>query len=141
MRTTISFFVFMLLITNAHCADPAKTRDICRFFQLMNVEELAFADMKERAELQRQSHPEVPDEFWRELFMELKPEEFLSRMVPIYDKHFTHDEIKAWIAFFESAPGQAFLKNQRVVLQESTRAGQAYVEEVSVPILNRLQKK
>ena len=107
----------------------------------MNVEEFAFADMKERAELQRQSHPEVPDKFWNELFKQLKPEEFSSRMVPIYDKHFTHDEIKAWIAFFESAPGQAFLKNQTVVLQESARAGQAYVEEVSAPILKRLQNK
>ena len=39
--------------------------------------------------------------------------EFIERMIPIYDKHFSHNEIKAWIAFVETplvvAQGSAVL--------------------------------
>ncbi len=62
-------------------------------------------------------------------------------MVPIYEKHFSHEEIKAWIAFFESPHGQSFLKSQVVVLQECSVVSQAYVEEVAAPLLKKLEKK
>lgn len=139
-----NILAFVLLITSAaqaQSSDVGKTQDIQKFFKLTNVAELAFADIANNLELQRRANPDVPEKFWKELLMGIKQEEFLARILPIYDKHFSHEEIKAWVAFFESKPGQAFLKNQRVVLEESAKAGQAYVEEVSGPILQRLEKK
>lgn len=137
-------FLFSALLTifgPAQAGDTAKLQDIRTFFKLTNVAELSFADIKNNAELQQKANPQIPKEFWIELLQELKPEEFIERIIPIYDRRFTHDEIKAWIVFFESPAGQKFLKNQPTVLQESMIAGQAYVQEVGEPILRRLRKK
>jgi uncharacterized protein len=125
----------------AQAADPAKVVDIRKFFAVTNVEQTAFADIGQMMELQKQANPQIPAEFWPELRKALKPAELIERMVPVYDKHFTHEQIKAWIKFFESEPGQAFLKQQPAVLQESALAGQAYIQEVGGPILHRLKSK
>lgn len=134
-------FALLSIFGSAQAGDAAKLQDIRAFFQLTNVAELSFADIKNNAELQRRANPQIPNEFWSELLNELKPEAFIERMIPIYDKHFSHDEIKAWIVFFESPAGQKFLRNQPMVLQESAVAGQAYVQEIGGPILQRLRKK
>jgi hypothetical protein len=141
MRTPLALFISIAFTFQMQAGDQAKVQDIRKFFKLTNVAELSFADIKSNAELQRQANPQIPAEFWTELLKELKPEEFIDRMIPIYDKHFSHEEIKAWIAFFETPAGQAFLKNQRLVLQESAVVGQAYVQEIGGPILNRLRNK
>ncbi|MDB6005536.1 MAG: hypothetical protein JWR15_2523 [Prosthecobacter sp.] len=142
MRTLlITIFLSCSLTTQAAEAESPLTPDIRKFFKLANVAELSFADIQNNIELQSRANPDVPAEFWKELLTELKPEEFINRMVPIYEKHFSHEEIKAWIAFFESPHGQAFLKSQVVVLQECSVVTQAYVEEVAAPLLKKLEKK
>ncbi|OYW28535.1 MAG: hypothetical protein B7Z47_05710, partial [Chthoniobacter sp. 12-60-6] len=92
-------------------AESALTQDIRKFFKLTNVAELSFADIQNNIELQSRANPDIPAEFWKELVTKLNPQEFIERMVPIYEKHFSHAEIKAWIAFFESPHGQTFLKS------------------------------
>jgi hypothetical protein len=141
MRIPLALFLSIVFALPMHASDSAKVQDIRRFFKLTNVAELSFADIKNNAELQRRANPQIPNEFWTELLKELKPEDFIERMIPIYDKHFSHEDIKAWITFFESPAGQAFLKNQRLVLQESAEVGQAYVQEIGGPILKRLRSK
>lgn len=120
--------------------DSTKEQDIRKLFNITNTAVLNYEETKKIAELQRRANPQIPPAFWTELFNELKPEGFIDRMVPIYNKHFSHEEIKAWIVFFESPFGQAILKKEPVALQESTAACQAYVQEVGGPILRRLNK-
>ncbi len=142
MRTLlITILLSCALTTQAKEAESALTQDIRKFFKLTNVAELSFADIQNNIELQSRANPDIPAEFWKELLTKLNPQEFIERMVPIYEKHFSHEEIKAWIAFFESPHGQAFLKSQIVVLQECSAASQAYVEEVAAPLLKKLEKK
>lgn len=137
----ITILLSCLTMVRAKEGDSAKTQDVRKFLRLTNVAELSFADIKSNIELQSRANPDVPAAFWKELSANLRPQEFIDRMVPIYEKHFSHDEIKAWIAFFESPHGQAFLKSQVVVLQECSAAGQAYVDEVAAPLLKKLEKK
>lgn len=137
----ITILLSCALPAQAKEAESALVQDIRKFFKLTNVAELSFADIKNNIELQSRANPDVPAEFWKELLTKLSPQEFIDRMVPIYEKHFSHEEIKAWITFFESPHGQAFLKSQVVVLQECAAASQAYVEEVAAPLLKKLEKK
>lgn len=142
MRTLlITLFLSCALAAPAKDAAPTIIQDIHKFFKLTHVAELSFADIKSNMELQKRANPNIPAEFWTELLNKLNPQDFLDRMVPIYEKHFSHEEIKAWIVFFESPHGQAFLKSQVTTLQECTAAGQAYVEEIAAPLLKKFEKK
>ena len=122
-------------------ADSPKVQNIRRFLKLTNTAELSFADIKNNAEMQRRANPQIPDLFWKELLKKLKPEELIERIIPVYEKHYSNEDLTAWVAFFESKSGQAFLNRQKVVLQESSVVGQAYVEEVAAPLLGRRKKK
>jgi hypothetical protein len=142
MRIALFTLVLSCMLTaQAAEREPAQIQDIRKFLKLTNVAELSFADIKTNIELQSRANPDVPAEFWKELTEKLKPQEFVERMVPIYANHFSHAEIKSWIAFFESPHGQSFLKSQVVVLKECSEAGQAYVEEVAAPLFKKLEKK
>jgi hypothetical protein len=139
MLLRASFLLCVLFSFQAKASDPSKLQDIRRYFVLTNAAETIFADIKNAAELQRRGNPQITDEFWKELFSELKPGEIVERLVPIYDKNFSHDEIKAWNQFFESPAGQVFIKKQPEVINEGNIVGQAYVQEVGGPILRRLR--
>jgi len=141
MRIIFVILVSVLGAGQVRADDTSKIDDIRRFFEITNVAELAMADIKQSIELQKRANPKVPAKFWTELLDEIQPDEFIKRMIPIYDRTFTHEEIKAWLAFFESSAGQAFLKNQKAVLTESAKAGQAYVQEVSDSVARRLKLK
>ena len=143
MRSIIVLLFSMAISLQAYAqeGDPVKIQDIRRFFSIVNLVDMAFVDIKNNAELQRRANPQIPNEFWAELLNTLKPDEFIDRVVPVYDKHFTHQEIKDWISFYTSPSGQAFLKKQPVILQESMVVGQAYVQEIGGPILKRLRQK
>lgn len=141
MKIIFALFFSLTFASTALAADSEKIQDIRKFFQISNVAETSFADIRNNAELQRRANPQIPDEFWKELLTQLKPEDYMERMIPVYDKHFSHEEIKAFIVFFESQAGKAFLKSQNIVLQESMMAGQAYVQEIGGPILKRLRER
>lgn len=139
MRITLVLALAILASGHAAAEDTSKDDDIRRFFAITNVAELAMVDIRQNIELQKRANPKVPARFWTELLEEIKPSEFTERMVPIYDRKFTHEQIKAWLEFFESDAGQAFLNNQRAVLEESAAVGQAYVQEVSGSVARRLK--
>ncbi|WP_395736040.1 DUF2059 domain-containing protein [Prosthecobacter sp.] len=142
MRAILFTFLLACTLTaQAKDADSALTQDIRKFLKLTHVAELSFADIQNNIELQSRANPDVPAAFWKELSAKLNPQDFIERMVPIYEKHFSHEEIKAWIAFFESPHGRSFLKSQITVLKECAAAGQAYVEEVAAPLLKKHEKK
>lgn len=58
-----------------------------------------------------ETHPAIPDSLRsllrREVF-EPEARRLVSLMIPVYKKHFSHDEIRALIAFYESPAGAKF---------------------------------
>ena len=53
----------------------------------------------------KQIAKEKPDEA-QKIRQRVKVDEIIERLVPIYDRNFTSDDLKAFIAFYESAEGQ-----------------------------------
>ncbi|HET9317749.1 MAG TPA: DUF2059 domain-containing protein, partial [Vicinamibacteria bacterium] len=63
--------------------------------------------------------------------------ELVELIAAIWDRHFTHDEIRGLIAFYESPLGVRLREMQPVLLQESLFAG----EEWGRRAIERLQEK
>jgi hypothetical protein len=78
----------------------------------------------------KQQYPKVPDEFWSELAAEFKAEEFVERVVPIYAKYLTVEEMQQLEAFYESPIGQKVLQALPAIMQESVAVGQQWGREV-----------
>lgn len=83
----------------------------------------------------------VPDNFWHEFMNEADMDELMDKLVPIYDKYLSHDDIKELIKFYESPAGKKYVKVLPQISKESMTIGQEWGEEIGKKVLKKLQEK
>ena len=59
----------------------------------------------------------------------VRVDEILEQLMPLYDKYFTEDELKAFIAFYSSPEGKKLLETIPVLMQESVDISAEYFEQ------------
>src|SRR3989338_11246913 len=59
----------------------------------------------------------------------VRVDEIIEQLIPLYDKHFSADELKAYITFYSSAEGQKLLQTIPVLMEESVDISAKYFEE------------
>lgn len=81
------------------------------------------------------AHPDVPERVFVSIRHDLTamftekmnaPDGMIERVVPVYHKHFTHDEIRELLAFYQTAIGRKAIDVLPNVVGESTAIGQAW---------------
>ena len=81
----------------------------------------------------------VSDEAWakvKEDVFDKQIEELNKKLVPIYKKHFTHDEIKGIIAFYQTEVGKKMGQKSAVIMQESMAFAQQWGMQLGQCIQN-----
>jgi hypothetical protein len=84
--------------------------------------------------------PQVPPEFWDKMQEQLNPEDLLELVVPIYDKHFTEEDIQGMIAFYRSPVGQKLTSELPQITTESMSAGQEWGRALAQHVTEQLKK-
>ncbi|HEU5403112.1 MAG TPA: DUF2059 domain-containing protein, partial [Terriglobales bacterium] len=83
----------------------------------------------------RRSAPGMPDGMLQDMMAELKAEDLVESMIPVYSKHFTGEDIRQLIAFYQSPFGQKVLREMPQIIVESndvgTRWGEGVVQRVA----------
>ena len=69
------------------------------------------------------------------------PNGLMARLVPVYAKYFTHDEVRALLAFYESEIGKKTLAVIPLALQEGAKTGQIWANELGPEIRAELEKR
>lgn len=64
--------------------------------------------------------------------------ELLEEIVPIYHRHFTHDEIRQLIAFYRTDVGQKTLRALPRIIEESGTLGQQWGEILGMELIQRV---
>ena len=110
------------------------------------MEMIGAADLGEQVSQQllsqmRLSFPQVPESFWAELAESLDPTELTGLAIPIYDRHFTMEELQALIDFYTTPVGQQVVKKLPLVAQESNAIGQQWGETKALEIMQRLAEQ
>ena len=86
-------------------------------------------------------YPQVPAEFWDEFKKEMKTDDLINLMVPIYKKYYTHDEIKDLIKFYKTPIGQKTISVMPSVTQDAMAAGQTWGQEIAMKVLEKMKEK
>ncbi|GAB4451556.1 MAG: DUF2059 domain-containing protein [Armatimonadaceae bacterium] len=81
----------------------------------------------------------IPPEFWDKFRRRLKVEVLVEALIPVYDKHYTLDEIQAIIAFYQTPVGKKLVEKSSVIMQESYEVGAAYGQKVGEEIAHEMQ--
>jgi hypothetical protein len=67
-------------------------------------------------------------------------DELLDAMIPVYQKYFTHSDIKAINEFYESPTGQKMLKNMNSMMMEAMQAAQGVMKKRMPEIQAQIEK-
>jgi hypothetical protein len=119
----------------------AKRADIIRLLRMTGAAKGAAQALDLMLPSLKQSMPEVPEPVWREFRSEVREEDLIELTYQIWDKHFTHQEVRDLIRFYESPTGQKIIKETPAIQQESLVAGQKWGAQIVDRILVRLREK
>ena len=152
--------MFALYATLALCLDaraapaPEKRADIERLLRLTNTQAVAleFAATKIDYLLvyARKAKPYIKADTFRSLRDQLLEEmadrvwesgSFADQVVAIWDTRFTHEEIKALIAFYETDVGRKLVVLSAEIDKDQRTAGRVWGQEMEAIIADRVRAK
>jgi hypothetical protein len=86
----------------------------------------------------RPSFPHVPEEIWSELIKGLDPDEMVELVIPIYDRHFSLEEVQGLLAFYGTPLGQKLVGEMPAIAAESMAVGGEWGKRKMQEIIDRL---
>ena len=109
---------------------PEKRKEIEKLLRLTGMERLVGQMENQMIASLRQQMPQVPELFWTKFQQKMNTRELFEKIIPIYDKYYTTEDLKAVNAFYESPAGQKLLSTLPQAMQEATRVGQEWGEKI-----------
>lgn len=134
--------------------EPAFQADIVKLLEVTGFTKIAeqMGDMvlRRMSEQMRLLRPDIPqrgidivgDVVRERLGAALRaPDGFIPMLVPIYAKHFSRDEIRALVAFYESEVGRKAVSVIPSVMQEAAQVGQTWAAKITPEIQAEIEKR
>jgi len=157
LKTRLILAILLLICIAAQpviAAEPPadqKQRDIAHLIEMTGAQKLglqfAQAINLQFSQALRYKNPDIPDKAFTILEEELVTVfsnnigSFIDMIVPVYDKYFTHEEIKGMIAFYETDLGKKAIEVIPQVMDESMLAGQQWGRELAPTLLANLKSR
>jgi hypothetical protein len=118
-----------------------KRQDIATLLDLMNTKSQAAQMFDLMLPSLEALAPQAPAAFWTLFRSKLDMDSFSNMIIPIYDRHFSQDDIKGLIRFYESPLGRKMLAVTPQLTQESFVVGQEWGQRLAQDIIDELVKQ
>ena len=120
---------------------PDKEADIEKLLEITGSLDMGQQMVDQIFAMQQNVQSAVPQEVWDEIRTELDMTRIRPVIVAIWARHFSHDDIRGLIEFYESPLGRKLVETQPAVMQESMAAGELWARQVLERIRTRLAQK
>jgi hypothetical protein len=127
---TVLLFIVCTGISRAEIS-PEKRVEIDRMLKLTGMEKLVDQMMVQMISSFRGGMADVPGEFWDRFTKNVHSSEMIEMIVPLYDKYYTLEDLRAVNAFYSSPSGQRILSTMPQIMQESVAIGQQWGAKIS----------
>jgi len=115
-------------VDSAHAATPAQVREYLGFLHFDTMVNRLLTQFL--GAMKASAPPYLPDSFWDDMKSTLTKVDFISGVIPIYQKHISSDDMTGVLAFYRTPAGQHLLENQQVMSAES----QAHFQEIGAQL-------
>jgi hypothetical protein len=105
--------------------DPAKRALILKFIDVFGTRQALTANF---SMMLKQIEKDKPDEA-EKIRQRVKIDEIIERLLPIYDRNFSTEDLNAFIAFYGSSEGQKLINTIPILMKESVQESIKYMEE------------
>ena len=132
---------FAMAVQSIETATVSKSDDIQKLMELMGTKAMGQQMMQTMEETLNAVGSPVAEDFFKDFMSEVNFAELIELTIPIYDKHFSHDDIKQMIAFYQSPIGKKMRQKQPVIMKESMAIGIAWSQKVSEKLLRKMREE
>ena len=133
----IAISLLMPLAASAQGTKEAKAREL---LGLMHASDMAMQMMDGMMQAMKDAMPAAPEEFWTAFRGQIKADEFINLLVPIYAENFEESDLDGLIQFYRSPTGKRLVEKQPMLLQQSMAAGQKWGEQLAGRAIEQLHK-
>ena len=139
-----SLFWFVLIIVipisnvNPVFSETEKERDIIRLLEVSGIrKQLTYMQdtlMNSMSMMISGSFPKIPDEFWKEfnqLIGKKEMDDLVQKIIPVYDKHMSHETVKKLIDMFETPFWEEWKEKMPQISREAGLIGSEWGKELS----------
>lgn len=138
MKNTILLATALLFLCTTQTYSQASESKVMDLLESTGMAEMAKQSMVQMINMQKQSNPEVPEQFWIDFQKEANTEELMKLMIPIYRKYYTDEDITELIAFYKTPIGQKTLAVTPALMQETMQVGQQWGMQLGEKIAKKL---
>ncbi len=122
----------------AQAADE-KHEEILKMLKITGVEKMMTQMVGQMVTTFKSKETGIPDAFWTKLESSLDTKGMIEKLIPIYDKHYSLEDLKAVNAFYSTPAGQHLLTSMPAVMQESMAIGQTWGQQAAQDVMKALE--
>ncbi len=121
--------------------ETQKQKDIRKLLKITGSGELGTQVMSQMIGSMKKAMPQVPEKFWGDFMKEVRTDELIDLIVPIYDRNLTQDDVRELIKFYESPTGKKFVSVLPKITQESMVVGEKWGRDLAQRVIQKLQSQ
>jgi hypothetical protein len=141
MRNLSILVILLCFSVSGFSQTSTKETKIRQLMELTGSGNLGVQATKNLFAMYKKNYTQVDTSFWDEIEKEVSADGLVNLVVPIYDKHFSEQEIDALITFYSSPAGKKIVQTLPIVMQESMAAGQQWGKELSEKVIEKMKAK
>jgi hypothetical protein len=136
-----TFVIFFIVgISTFSIYGQTKNDDILKLLRITGTDKLVDQTINVMIPQFKQLVPGIPDVFWVRFKEKINTDDLLYACIPAYNNHYTHNEIKQLIVFYESPLGKKVVEVTPLLTLETMAIGQKWGEKLGQDIVNELIK-
>ncbi|MEH1903611.1 MAG: DUF2059 domain-containing protein [Nostoc sp.] len=124
---------------SSNAQEIEKTNNIKKLFEITGVKNLSRQIITQLLNDFKSNYPQVPQKFWDNFAAEIKSDDIVNEIIPIYNKYFSNEEIKQVLTFYQTPVGQKTITVLPQLYQESYYVGKRYGRAAAQRALKKLE--
>jgi hypothetical protein len=119
---------------------PATEDQVRQLMEVVGLGKMLLQMNTQAVTTLQQSMPCVQPDFWQNYMDDNQTQLFIGRLVPVWQHHFTSDEMNGLLKFYRSPLGQKVITEMPTTMAEANQAGQQWSHERSDQMVNELKQ-
>ncbi|HEX4796626.1 MAG TPA: DUF2059 domain-containing protein [Humisphaera sp.] len=128
-------------MTPQQAEDAAFAKDVRHLLQINGSEDMGLRIINQIVVTSKRGNPTVPQKFFEDFGRQIDPDDLFNYLTPIYTRHFTHDEVRQLIAFYESPVGAKLIAQMAAINDETMLANSQWSDALSQKLAAEMHAK
>lgn len=141
MKNYILILLFSSFLFSAAAQTPAKTEKIKTLLDVTGSGKLGVQMATQMIDMFKENYSNVDQKFWDGFIKEIKAEDLINLIIPIYDKYYTEEDLDKIIAFYKTPIGKKMVETLPMISKESMAAGQTWGKQLGEKVVLQLKEK